>query len=142
MARKKRNFMAQCYYHIYNRGNNKNIVFRQSEDKEIFIKNLYAYSRRFDIEIISYCIMQNHYHLIIKTGARPQDVSILMHDFTTKFCTYLNKKYNNVGHVFQGRYKAKFIKSESNLLRVKLYLKKNPEKAGYVKNYEDYKWMK
>jgi putative transposase len=142
MPRKRRALQPYSYYHIYNRGNNRYKVFRQPEDKQVFLNMLFEYQKSYKIKIIAYCIMNNHFHLIIKTGVCPRELSLLMQAFMTKFCIYINRKYDRVGHVFQGRYNAKLVKSSLGLERLKKYLKQNPVKEGLVKDPEDYKWTR
>jgi putative transposase len=142
MRRRKRIFKQHGYYHVYNRGNRKNPIFIDTQDKIVFIKNLKIYTKRFNIELEGYCLMYNHYHLILKTKNNPQDLSKMMQAFTTKFCLYYNKKYGLVGHVFQGRYNAVYVAPNWNLERVKKYLKNNPVKEGLVKHPGDYRWLR
>ena len=142
MARKKRRLKQNSYYHVYNRGNNKSLVFRSDKDKLFFIRNLLSYCKKYQIILEAYCLMRNHYHIILKTGVRPQDLSRMMHAFSTKFSLYINHKYDHVGHVFQGRYKTKELKTKNAVLRTKRYIKDNPVKASYVEKAEDYRWLR
>ena len=142
MSRKGRDFRKNTYYHIYNRGNNKAKVFREPDDKRIFLDFLYKYNREYKIRIEAYCIMESHFHLVIKTGVCPYKLSLLMQRFMTTYCMYINRKYKRVGHVFQGRYNAKPIDSDDGLTRVKEYLLENPVKAGLVQHAQDYKWTR
>lgn len=142
MSRKRRDFRKNTYYHIYNRGNNKSKVFREPDDKRLFLDFLYKYNQDYKIRIEAYCIMENHFHLVIKTGACPCKLSLLMQRFMTTYCMYINKKYRRVGHVFQGRYNASAIESVKGLARVKEYLLDNPVKAGLVQHAHDYKWTR
>lgn len=141
MGRPKNNYKPNTYYHIFNRGHNKRVVFRQRADNDFFIKNLYIYANKFGIKIDSYCIMRNHFHLIVKTGRNPENLSKMMQSFLTKFCRYINNKYKMVGAVFQGRYKKREVKDVDDLLTLRSYLRQNPVKEGFVSNPEDYKWM-
>jgi REP element-mobilizing transposase RayT len=142
MGRKKNNYKANTYYHIFNRGHNKKRVFRQQIDNVVFIKYLYKYSKRYNITVDSYCIMRNHYHLILKTGSKPKDLSRMMQAFLTKFSKYINNKYKMVGAVFQGRYKKREVKDFEDLIMLRRYLRQNPVKDGFVVNPDDYKWMR
>ena len=142
MTRSKRDLKANTLYHIYNRGNNKYKVFRDSQDKKIFLEYLHTYAKAYGIKVLAHCIMNNHYHLILKTGVRPLSLSLMMQAFSTKFCIYINKKQKRVGHVFQGRYNAKEIKTEEQLRTTIEYLMKNPVKSKLVKHPDDYKWLR
>lgn len=142
MARKRNNYKSNTYYHIFNRGHNKKIVFRQEKDKTVFIKYLNWYTSKYKITIDSYCIMRTHFHLILKTNKYPKQLSSMMQAFMTKFCIYTNKKYHMTGAVFQGRYKKREIIDFIDLVTVRRYLQQNPVKKRYVERPGDYKWMK
>jgi putative transposase len=142
MARKRNNYKSNTYYHIYNRGHNKKVVFRQDRDKATFINHLFYYSKKYNIEVDSYCLMRTHFHLIIKTPKYPTQLSKMMQAFMTKFCIYINKKYHMVGAVFQGRYKKREIRDFEDIITVRRYLQQNPVKKRYVERPGDYKWMR
>lgn len=142
MARKPNNYKPNTYYHIFNRGHNKKVVFKQDQDKATFISNLFLYSKKFNIKVDSYCLMRTHFHLILKTGRYPKQLSEMMQAFMTKFCIYINKKYHMIGAVFQGRYKKREIEDFEDLLIVRAYLWQNPVKKGFVEDPGDYKWMR
>jgi REP element-mobilizing transposase RayT len=86
--------------------------------------------------------MRTHFHLILKTGKDPEQLSRMMQAFMTKFCIYINKRYHMVGAVFQGRYKKREIRDFEDLIMVRRYLQNNPVKKGFVERPGDYKWMK
>jgi len=85
--------------------------------------------------------MDNHYHLIIKTGSDPKELSKYMQRLLTSFCLDTNKKYGLVGHVFQGRYQAKLINTKKYKRTVIQYFKENPVKARYVRVWHQYRWL-
>lgn len=142
MPRKKRNFKQNSSYHVYNRGNRKEPVFLDIQDRKVFIKHLETYTKRFNIILEGYCLMYNHYHLILKTKNDVEAIPKMMHAFMTRFCLYYNRKYKLVGHVFQGRYNASFVEANWNLRRLKKYIKNNPVKEGLVKHPNDYRWLR
>jgi len=142
MARKPNNYKSNTHYHVFNRGHNKKVVFRQDRDKVTFLSYLAFYSKEFNIKVDSYCLMRTHFHLILKTGEDPTQLSRMMQAFMTKFCIYTNKKYHMVGAVFQGRYKKREIKGSEDLVTVRRYVRDNPVKKGYVERPGDYKWMR
>lgn len=142
MTRKKRDFKAKTFYHVFNRGNNKYKVFKNAEDKKVFLEYLHEYAKLHGIKVCAYCIMNNHYHLLLKTGVRPLSLSLMMQAFSTRFCIYINKKQKRVGHVFQGRYNAKEILTEEHLKTTVEYLRENPVKGRLVSDSEDYKWLR
>lgn len=142
MARAPRNYKPNSYYHIYNRGNNKEEVFKYPEDKQLFLNQLYKNKQICDIRLINYCIMNNHFHLIVKTGRNPKNLSNFMQRITTSYAVNINKKHNRVGHIFQGRYNANYLPYKKDLLRVTNYVKQNPVRDGIVKKPSDYRWTK
>lgn len=142
MARAPRNYKPNSYYHIYNRGNNKEEVFKYPEDKQLFLNQLYKNKQICDIRLINYCIMNNHFHLIVKTGKNPKNLSNFMQRITTSYAVNINKKHNRVGHIFQGRYNANYLPYRKDLLRVTNYVKQNPVRDGIVKKPSDYRWTK
>jgi REP element-mobilizing transposase RayT len=141
MSRGKRHFCKNSYYHIFNRGNNKERIFRTSSDKDLFVKLLYKYRKDTDLILDSYAIMDNHFHLVIKTGNNPKLLSLYMQRVCTSYAMIINRKYERVGHVFQGRYNAKFLRYKKDLKQAQKYIKQNPVKQGYVKKAKDYPWL-
>ncbi len=142
MSRPKRNFRQHSYYHIYNRGNNKDEVIKNSDDKQFFISKLYSNIQKTDLRLVAYCIMDNHFHLILKTGKKPACISKYMQQVTVSFAIHINKKYKRTGHSFQGRYNAKFLRYKKDLERVKIYIKMNPVTDGIVRKPKGYPWSK
>lgn len=126
------------YYHIMARGNNKEMIFRHSSEKQYFLRELQDRINEGDISVLSYCIMDNHVHLLINA-----DLDLMadaLKRTNIKFAMRYNKKYDRVGHVFQGRYKSEVINTEQYLLGVIRYIHNNPVKAGIVFKAENYKW--
>ena len=142
MPRTKRNFLPNSYYHIYNRGNNKEEILKYKDDKQLFVNLLYKYHKICDIRLISYCIMNNHFHLIIKSGKDPKKISKFMQKVTTSFAVQMNRRRQRVGHVFQGRYNANLLKFKKDLVRATSYVKQNPVRDGVAKKAKDYPWSK
>jgi len=142
MPRGKRNFKKYSYYHIYNRCNNKEMIIKNSADKQLFINLLYKFLKEVDLRLIAFCIMDNHYHLIVKTRKNPQNISTYMCKVVTSFSMQINRKYQRVGHVFQGRYNTKLLFWKKDLRYAKEYIKQNPVREGLVRKPEDYPWSK
>jgi putative transposase len=142
MSRPKRNYEKKSYYHIYNRGNNKERVFRTKEDKNLFISLLYKYRNETDLIFDTYTVMDNHFHLIIRTGNHPEVISKFMQKVCTAYAMIINKRYGRVGHIFQGRYNAKLLRYKKDLRRARIYVKNNPVKDGCVKKARDYPWSR
>lgn len=141
MPRKKRpKFVPGKLYHIYNRGNKKDRIYYDSKDRTIFHKKVHKYTQKEGTEIIIECLMDNHYHLILKQGTN-DTISKIMQRVGTSYSRWFNERYNNVGHVFQGRFKSRPIKNQDDLKRLIHYVRMNPVKSYYVDDPEHYKWL-
>ncbi|HTE57674.1 MAG TPA: transposase [Verrucomicrobiae bacterium] len=130
----------QHVYHVYNRGNNKELVFRVSEDYAVFLNILKRYLgekqendslgrlyKNFssEIELVAFCLMPNHYHLLLYQETA-DGITKLMKSITASYTGYFNKKYEHVGHVFQGTFKASLIDQESYWQHISRYIHLNP----------------
>lgn len=85
--------------------------------------------------------MDNHFHLIIRTPNNPKLLSKYMQKVAGTYSMELNRKYQRVGHTFQGRYNANFLPYKKDLLRTRAYLRQNPVREGLVRKAGDYKWL-
>lgn len=126
-------------YHVFNRGNRKNDIFSWNSDRNFYEKKLIYLTKVCGIELISYCLMDNHYHLALKQG-EGEKISKLMQRLGTSYSKFFNTKYQLVGHTFQGRYGARHVRTQRDLSGVLRYIRNNPVRAGYVYNPEHYRW--
>lgn len=118
-------FGAQGFYHVYNRGHNKQTIFHDARDYRRYLTRLGEYLKKHPVTLLAYCLMPNHIHLLLRQdGEEPIDRFI--HRLHTAYTMYFNKKYEKVGAVFQGRFKAKLIDTEEYLLHVSRYVHINP----------------
>ncbi|MFH1438330.1 MAG: transposase, partial [Pseudomonadota bacterium] len=138
MARRIRLEYPGATYHVMSRGNNKQRVFFDREDYELFLSILKEVTVRFNWLCHVYCLMLTHYHLLIET--MEANLSRGMHYLNTIFAQSFNKKHIRVGHVFQGRYKAIFIQKERYLVALSKYIAANPVKEGLVEKPDDWPW--
>ena len=129
MARGPRNYTNMLFYHIMVQGINKEYIFNKAEDKRQYLKFINKVKDEIDIYVVSYCIMDNHVHLLIKENSI-ECLSRFMHKVNTLYAMYYNKKYNRVGYVFRDRYKSQVIYSEKQLYTCINYIHNNPVKAG------------
>ncbi len=153
-------FVNGQYYHIYNRGNEKRSIFESQRDYHRFIKTLKYYQLegpkpRFScfpsllvteldpakklVEIVAYCFMPNHFHLLIKQ-IKDKSITEFMSKFINSYTKYYNIKYNRVGALLQGMFKAVLIESDEQLLHVSRYIHLNPLSSNLVKNLDQYEW--
>ncbi len=112
-----RNFHKNGIYHIYNRGNNKNNIFLDKIDYVFYLIELRKCLKKYDVALLGYCLMPNHIHLEARQNSEVS-LSKCIGDLHTKYSSYCNKKYNKIGHLFQGRFKTKEAKSEAQILEL------------------------
>lgn len=138
MARPLRIVYPGAVYHITNRGNDKKDIFKDDQDRETFLKILALVNKRYHWLCHAYCLMDNHYHLMIETP--DGNLSLGMRQLNGVYTQARNKRRNKTGHLFQGRYKAILIQKDSHLLEVCRYVVLNPVRAKMVEKPEDWKW--
>ena len=142
-------YAAESYYHFYNRGVNKNRIFRDQEDFIVFLALLKRYlginkvkkANRTnhpnfynEVDLLAYCLMSNHFHLFIYQKEDPTAITNFMRSLATAYGMYFNRKYKRVGPVFQQRYRAVRITDDAQLLHISRYIHLNPD------NYNTYEW--
>ena len=138
MARPLRIEYPGAYYHILNRGNAGERIFVSHRDKEKFLEYLEKAVQRFSITVHTYCLMGNHYHLLIET---PQaNLSAAIQWLNVSYATYFNRKRHRRGHLFHGRFKAFLVDADEYLQQLSRYIHLNPVRAKMVSNPSDYKW--
>lgn len=158
-------YLANSYYHIYNRGVEKRKIFLDDEDYKVFLSYLKIYLEppkeqektefkinntmfrglkrplnnfNDQIELIAYCLMPNHFHLLIYQKAE-KAMEFFMRSLGTKYSQYFNKKYDRVGYLFQGTYKAVLVEKDPYLLHLSRYIHLNPSKETSLKDaYSSY----
>jgi len=118
-------FQPNSYYHVYNRGHNKQMIFLDYKDYARYLKRLKEYLQKHDVTLLAYCLMPNHVHLLLYQKGE-ESIDRFVHRLHTAFTMYFNKKYERVGAVFQGRFKAKLIETDEYLLHVSRYIHINP----------------
>ncbi len=138
MARPLRLEFAGALYHVTARGDRREDIYEDDEDRELFLSVLAQVVQRFNWLVYAYCLMSNHYHLVIETpdGNLSQGMRQLNGVFTQK----TNQRHQRVGHLFQGRYKAILVQKEAYLLEVARYVVLNPVRAGMVRRAGDWPW--
>jgi len=132
------------FYHIINRGVEQRVIFLESSDYEQFLKILCELKEHFFITLHNYCLMNNHYHLLIQT--QKPNLSKFMHRLNSAYAIYFNKKYNRSGHLWQGRFKSWYVANEGYLFILMRYIEQNPIRANIVKDiklypYSSYKYF-
>lgn len=128
--------VENSYYHIYNRGNNKNSIFFEEANYSYFLAKLEKHIGS-SSTVYAYCLMPNHLHLFLKVNHKPT-FELGIKNFFISYTKSINKAYNRVGSLFQGRYKASKINSDGYYSRIITYIHQNTLTAGIVKRLEDY----
>lgn len=143
-----RKYDIPAYYHVYNRGVNKEKIFHDADDKRKFISLLARYldpeekSNRADgvlyekspVKLVAYCLMGNHFHLLLYQDQDVRNVQRLMSSVSTAYSMYFNLRYRRSGRLFEGPYQASHINSEQYLAHISRYIHLNP------RTYRTYKW--
>ena len=124
------------YYHVVNRGIGKQILFEEEEDYERFLDTLKRYQKEEPFDLIAYCLMDNHFHLLLHTEA---GLDRVMKRISCSYAYYFNQKYGREGHLFQDRFRSEPITDETYLLAAVRYIHNNPQKAG-ICSREEYPW--
>ncbi len=136
MARPLRIEYEGAFYHITARGNEKRDIFREEKDYQKFLQIVKNNLRRFEVKLYSFALMKNHYHLLLET--KKANLKNFMHNLNTSYTVYFNRKYERVGHLFQGRYKSIICDKEIYLLELIRYINLNPVRAEIVKEPGEY----
>ena len=127
-----------AFYHVIQRGNNKEKIFFNDADKSSYLSNLIKLKEQDDFKLLGYVLMDNHYHLLIQTGEDSLHKIIFRQNMY--YSRYFNKAHNRSGHLYGGRYKASMIQDERYAFAVLRYIHWNPAKAGITDTSEKYPW--
>ena len=138
MARPLRISYPGAFYHVTSRGNERKAVFKSSGDRERFLGYLASASQRYDARVHAYCLMDNHYHLLLQTPRA--NLPEIMHHINGAYTTYFNVKRARSGHLLQGRYKAILVEIDGYAKELSRYLHLNPVRAKIVQAPEEYPW--
>ena len=137
MPRKPRELVDEGIYHVFNRGNDRRELFPEKDDYYFFLKQLSEAKAKTKTDIYHYCLMTNHFHLLVRVNAG-KDLPRFMHLVQLGYARYFKKKYLFVGHIFQERFRSPRISQESYYLQCGRYIERNPVKAGLVREASDY----
>src|SRR5437660_5689124 len=138
MGRKCRAEIEGGLYHVLSRGNNRRRIFNAPADYDKFLSLLARQKVRLPFFLYAYCLMTNHFHLLIERQA--DDIGKIMHRLLTGYSNYYNRRYRRVGHLFQERHKAILCESDRYLAELVRYLHLNPVRAGMVELPEQYQY--
>lgn len=138
MPRKPRLHSPGAVYHVMLRGNARQDIFFDTDDRLRFLAFLQDGMERFGFRVHGYCLMTNHLHLALQVGDIP--LSRIMQNLALRYTKWVNWRQNRGGHLFQGRYKAIMIEADNHLAQLVAYLHLNPVRAGMCAQAVDYPW--
>ena len=138
MGRSLRIQASNTFYHIHNRGVAKQPIFLNDTDRKIFLSLLGETAALFQLEVYAYCLMENHYHLFLRTF-QPNLSKALWH-FTHQYSRSFNFRHERIGPVFQGRFRSHIVDVDSYATTLLRYIHLNPVEANMVESPEDYLW--
>ncbi|MDD2760755.1 MAG: transposase [Methylomonas sp.] len=138
MARPLRLELAGSLYHVTSRGNARSEIYLDDEDRVNWLELLNDVCLRFNWVCHAYCLMSNHYHVVVETAEG--NLSKGMRQLNGVYTQTFNRRHRRVGHVFQGRYKAILVEKDSYLLELSRYVVLNPVRAQMVKDAGDWPW--
>lgn len=138
MPRPRRLEYAGAFYHVISRGNRQQPIFHKKGDYQRFLETIYTAAGRYHFHLYAYVLMPNHFHLLLEQEDFP--LSRLMQVLLTSYARWHNLRYRQIGHLFQGRYRAILCDKESYLLELTRYIHLNPVRARIVKDPKAYPW--
>ena len=138
MPYRKTGLCAGEYYHLYNRGNNRQSIFLERDNYLLFLQRLKEHTTNMTVDVIAYCLMPNHYHLLVYPYL--ENLSEMMQAFLLSYTKAMNKRYNRVGTLFQGRFKTAHVNQDEYLLQLSRYIHLNPVMAGLVTHPEEWEY--
>lgn len=126
------------WHHIGARGNNKQRIFLTNQDRYLFLFLLTVVAKKHDWNILAYCLMRNHYHLVLRVG--PSGMSRGMCELQTGYAVSFNKSHRRIDHLFGKRYWSERATSDEHLKNVVRYVLQNPRRAGAKGPLESHRW--
>lgn len=138
MSRPLRLELPGAVYHVTSRGDRREAIYRDDADRVVHIEVLAQAMERFDAQVLAYCLMGNHFHVVLHT--RRANLSRLMRHLNGVYTQRFNRRHELVGHLFQGRFKAILVDRDAYLLWLCRYVERNPVAAGLVSSAADWVW--
>lgn len=138
MSRPLRIEFPGAVYHVTSRGDRREAIYRDDTDRLAQLEVIAQAMDRFDAQVLAYCLMGNHFHLVVHT--RQANLSRLMRHVNGVYTQDFNRRHRVVGHLFQGRFKAILVDRDAYLLALCRYVERNPVAAGMVAAAADWPW--
>ena len=140
MGRTRRLYAAGITYHVTARGDNREAIFCDDDDCQRYLLFLKKYKTKWGFKLYAYALMPNHIHLLIRPTTMEDSLSKILHDVQLQYAKYFNRRYQRVGHLFQGPFHSPIVKKDSYLLAASRYIHLNPVRAKLSKTAYDYPW--
>jgi putative transposase len=140
MPRGPRIVAAGATYHLTARGNRRQPIFVDDDDRQLFLRILGDVAQRHRWRCGAYCLLSNHFHLLIETPVAAEDLACGMHRLNGRYAQWFNDRHEFVGHLFQGRFGSILIEREAHLLEVARYVFLNPVRAGVCELPDQWPW--
>ncbi len=141
MPRRAEPLVGGGFYHIYNRGVDRRRVFFSRENSLFFLRRLrdhLAVGDAAGVEVLAYCLMPNHYHLLVRPHG--DDLAVRLGALSKSYTQAINRQQDRVGPLFQGRFKAKLVEKEAGMVHLSRYIHLNPVAAGLVRDPTDWEF--
>jgi REP element-mobilizing transposase RayT len=138
MGRAPREFISDGIYHVYSRGSNRQAIFAFDPDRVDFLECLSRVVRQYELRCLSYCLMQNHYHLIVQTP--DGRLSWALKALNGRYALRFNRRYERDAHLFKNRFGAVLQEDELQFLWTLRYVARNPVELGLCAGAEDWRW--
>ena len=138
MPRSNRNEYPGGMYHIISRGVEKREIFTSDNDRNTFLRYLSDVISEMNWSCYAYCLMNNHYHILIKINHA--NLSQGIYSLNRRYAVFFNRLHDRVGHLYQGRFRSYVVDRDAYLLELIRYISLNPVRAGIVEDPADYKW--
>jgi putative transposase len=138
VPRRPREEVEGGIYHVYARGNNRQRIFVDDEDRRLYLALLHGVAERYEWRCLAYCLMDNHVHLLIETP-KP-NLAQGMQRLQSAYAQLFNERHDRVGHLFQGRYGAVRLETDEQLWSTLAYIAANPVEAGMVERADEWPW--
>jgi REP element-mobilizing transposase RayT len=125
-------------FHVFSRGNRRQPIFLDDRDYAYFLALVAQVVKRYRWRCHAYCLMPNHFHLLIETPS--ESLSVGMHRLNSLYAQYFNRRHDFDGHLFQGRFGSVVVRSEWHLIELSRYIVLNPVRAGLCARPEEWRW--
>jgi putative transposase len=131
-------FQAGNFYHIYNRGNNRQNIFFERDNYIHFLHLMREHLAIDGVDILAYCLMPNHYHFLV--CLQYDNLSAAMHRLSVAYTKGINKRFNRSGSLFEGRFQSIHVSDPNYLIHLSRYIHLNPVKAGFIDRAEEWEF--